>query len=745
MKPSRVLLVVALAGVGAVAPGLASASAVAAPAAAPTQPSPPASPDGPRVHVDDQDFGVVTGDTWTARFMVDDPDGELGQAVAEAAAAAAATTAPVRSDAPTGSTSDSARRAPDSVEGAVTVAVHGRIDDRGELARVQQGDLSATTTEVSLPLDAVLSTDGGDHVLELAVPILRDRRNGALRIRRPGIYPVTVTVEVGDDELAQGMTMVQVLPEDPSGDPSLGIAVTAALTDPGPNPDAEARNLAREELEELLAFSDVSAAPFSLALPPSLAAVLADDDELREATRQALDHAELLAQPYLTFDPSSAVAVDRDGAFSAEVRRGEDALSRILPGVASSRAAWLVREPLSRDAAAMLRDPLGYRLLVVDQPTYETLPGNISTFLDASLAVDIDLGEGTAMQAAVVSPLGSLLGDAGVGGRTPTEAGVEILTQLLVNRDELGPELRRNVVLATAGYGVPDGAIVAAVDRLLDGNPEAHLATLSDLVGTTETMIVGTDPVTLQLPDRAGPDLSERVQRLDLVRVSAESAASMLPDGERRREWLTELDALLSTGYSDEDVDDSIDRITAEIDAVRSSVEPPEPFTFTLTGRESILRLNLRNTADEPRTVLVRAVSTKLRFPGGEQRVTLQPGVTEVAIPVQARANGTSSVEIQLLTPVFGQRIGPPTFLEARVNAISGLGQTITGIAVLLLVTWWFSHFRRRRRARLASMAVVDEFAPGSTVSPDAAEATAVRETVPSGDGLADRDSLPDP
>lgn len=742
MKRPRPLLLVLPAVVGALV--TVSPAAATAPAAAPQQPVPVGDA---RVHVEDQDFGVVIGDTWRARLLVDDPGGQLEEVVADAAEAASSTAPPIRADAPpTSPAPGRAGRANRAVEGTVTVAVHGRIDDRGELARARQGDLSPVITDVTLPLDAVLTMSGDDHILDLAVPIDRQRSRGSLRVRRPGIYPVTISVAVGNDELAEGMTMVQLLPEDAPGDPSLGIAVTAALTDPGPDPDAEARSRARRELEELAAFGDANDAPFSLALPPSLAPILAGDDELREATRRALDHAELLAQPYLTFDPSSAVAVDRGAAFSAEVRRGEDALSRVLPGVASRRAAWLVRDPLSRAAAAMLRDPLGYRLLVVDQQTYESLPGNIGTFLDASLAVDVDLGDGARMQAAVVSPLGPLLGDAGVGGRTATEAAVEILTELLVNRDELGPELRRNVVLATAGYGVPDAAIVAALDRLLEDNPEAHLATLSELVGNTDTMLVATDPVTLQLPDRAGPDLSERVQRLDLIRVSAESAASMLPDDERRQEWLTELDALLSTGYSDEDVDAAVDRITAEIDAVRASVEPPEPFTFTLTGRESILRLNLRNTADEPRTVLVRAVSSKLRFPGGEQEVTLQPGVTEVTIPVQARANGTSSVEIQLLTPVFGQRIGPSTFLEARVNAISGLGQTITGIALLLLGSWWFSHFRRRRRARLASLAVVDDYEPApGAVSPDAAAATALPQTVPVGDGSPDGGSLPDP
>jgi hypothetical protein len=534
---------------------------------------------------------------------------------------------------------------------------------------------------------------------------------------------------------------VHVLADEPSDDPQLGIAIAAALSEPGPDPGRAAADAARAELDDLIGYGEQTDAPLSLAFPPSLAALLDDDDERRRDVENALADAELLAQPYLELDPSAAIAVDRTGAFSAEVRRGEDAVSRALPGVVSRRAAWLVQDPISEAAASTLRDPLGYRLLVLDEPTYESMPGHIGSFLDTSLAVEIALGEGASMQGAVVSPLGRLLDEGPRADRTPTETAVFLLGQLLVNRDELGADLRRNVVLATPGFGLPDGPTVAALDRLLDGNPEAGLTTLSTMVGTTDTMSVGTEPVRLELPSAAGPDLSERVQRLDLVRVSAESAASMLTGGDQRQEWLDELDGLLSTGFGDDEVSTQLDRITAEIDAVRGSVEPPDPFTFTLTGRDSTLRLNLRNTADEARTVVVRAVSNKLRFPEGDQRVTLEPGVTEVMIPVEARANGASSVEIQVLTPVFGQRIGPSTFLEARVNAITGLGQTITGIAVLLLVTWWYSHFRRRRRARLAALVVVDEYDPGPAVSPDAAEATAF---APTGAG-GDRDSLPDP
>jgi hypothetical protein len=155
-------------------------------------------------------------------------------------------------------------------------------------------------------------------------------------------------------------------------------------------------------------------------------------------------------------------------------------------------------------------------------------------------------------------------------------------------------------------------------------------------------------------------------------------------------------------------------------------VAAPAPFTFTLTGRESVLRLNLRNDADEPRLVLVRARSPKLTFPDGDLEVELAPsGNTPIELPVIARSNGTSSVEVELLTPILGQTVDGPVVLTANVNALTGLGQVITGGAVLVLLSWWFGHFRRRRRERLNRATDLRDTEATPEVSPDAAEAVA--------------------
>jgi hypothetical protein len=75
---------------------------------------------------------------------------------------------------------------------------------------------------------------------------------------------------------------------------------------------------------------------------------------------------------------------------------------------------------------------------------------------------------------------------------------------------------------------------------------------------------------------------------------------------------------------------------------------------------------------------------------------------------------------------VLGQPVTDPVVLTARVNALTGLGQVVTGGAIVVLLSWWFAHFRRRRRRFAAVTAIETEDEVAADVSPDAAEVIAV-------------------
>ena len=612
----------------------------------------------------------------------------------------------------------------------VRVVAYRPIDDRAELTAAIDGDLSTVVDSVTLP-----ATLTADSTLALEVPTTLDVDvPGALTLRRPGLHPVTVELLVDGEPVAEHTTFIERLPlEDDDGGATLNVAIVAAVPDPGPEPSTSEVADGRDQLSRVAELATAVDGPISVQLPP----VLVDDLDtgapaLAAELRTSLDGDEVLAIPANVLDPSSAMAIGAREDFERELRDGEAVLTDALPSSLPQRAAWLVPTPISTDAAAMLAG-IGFRSLVLEPEIYADLEGNIGGFHEPTLTLDVDLGGRGVMPAIVVHPASALLDPAELErtGSSPADAAVQIVAQLVTSRRELGADQRRSAVLTTPPGTVPDAGVAGAVARYATSVPWMRLAPLSAVPSTTDTVLINGDtPETVLLPATAGPDLEDRSQRIELTRVAAAATGSMLADPTRNEMWQAELDTLLSTGLTDEEAGAELDRISAETAEVRARVEAPAPFTFTLTGRSSPLRWNLRNNGDEDLEVVVRASSPKLTFPEGDQLVTLAPGTaTEVVIPVEARTLGTSAIGVEVLTPAFEQRVTDPVVLTARVNALTGLGQVVTGGALLVLLSWWFAHFRRRRRRRLAAITALeaqDEIGPD--LSPDAAEVVAVPE-----------------
>jgi hypothetical protein len=292
---------------------------------------------------------------------------------------------------------------------------------------------------------------------------------------------------------------------------------------------------------------------------------------------------------------------------------------------------------------------------------------------------------------------------------------------------------------STPTFGIPDADVAALVEQFASAHPAFEVITTAEVPGRTDTMEVNGDPVVLELPTTAGPDLTERAERVTGVRLATVDTGSMLPTGDPRpTQWNTDLDVALSTAFDDDTAEERIDLVVADIDGVRASVVPPEPFSFTLTGSTAELPIRIGNTSDTELQVIVRPSGSKLVFPDGDQLVTLAPqATTEVVIDVEARARGKIPIAVELLTPA-GAPLAGPVPGTARLNALTGLGPLITGIALLVLASWWYSHFRRRRREQRADSAVASRdghpsrgrrrastvpAAPDELVSPDAAEA----------------------
>jgi hypothetical protein len=569
-----------------------------------------------------------------------------------------------------------------------------------------------------------LLTPNDDGTVELTLDVgtdVVDSVESRLKMDRPGLYPVRIQLLVGDPDddvlVATAGTVVQrlagALDIDVAVAPPIDLSVVTVT--PGMPPGAEDEAIeAREGLDRAIELAATLGAPVTLEVPPTLIAEAATTAESAERLAVALADDELVALPIVPLDVSSAVAAGRADSYTRLVIAGEELIAEAVPTTPVRRDVWIISDPLSAGGAQHLRD-LGTRFVVIPAAVYEDSIDDDLPPTDRF--VEAELPDGSTLPFLVVGPVAEQLtqraADRILAGSTAVEWGVETLAEMLVEQALDDAEAssrsarppappRRSRILTTPDLTSPDARLLQALTELAATTPSVRFTPASALTGVTDVALDDGEPVTIRLPDVAGPSLDARIELLDDTALELASAASMLPDDDPRpTAWSTQLDVLISTGYSDAEVETAVAELVAEAVALEQAVELPEPFTFTLTGRSGTIEVRIGNTIDEPLDVVVELDSAKITFPEGAQRVTLRPlDETSVIVPVEAEANGTSSINLVVSTPA-GEALGEPVTLTARVTALTGLGQVLTGGFVLVLLTWWFTHWRNRRRAEL--------------------------------------------
>jgi hypothetical protein len=557
--------------------------------------------------------------------------------------------------------------------------------------------------------------DHGSVTFELVIPTdMVDSQPERLRFDEPGLYPLRVQLLVGDSEepsttVTHGTVVQRTSDGDRRGRPTdpLDVSLLAAIEDPGPIPDdAEERGAARR-LEAIAAASERLASPFTLSLPPSVLTPATGDAAAQQALDASFVDDELVVLPATAFDVSAAVAADEVEAYAIELSAGADELTAALPLVPSRRDVYVAAAPLSASGAQALRD-LGTRIVVM---TADIFADTVGPGVDAPIdqLAEIALPDGGSLPLIVVDPIGEQLTPAGAAAEladlTAVEWAVRTITSMLVGDPEQATSAgQRSRVLATPDLAAPDVELLDALETLVETTPDVRMTPTSSLTGVTDVATDGGRPLSIELPDVAGPSIETRVQMLNGTKLVIANASSMLsPDDPRPPEWTARIDELVASGYPDAYVEAESAAIRREAEELLGAIVAPEPFTFTLTGKSGDIEMRIGNLADEPLAVKLRMSSPKLTFPSGDQLVELRPNSeTSVVVPVRALANGTSSVTVEILTPV-DQPITAPVTLTSRVNALTGLGQVLTGGLILVLLTWWFNHWRARRREAAAS------------------------------------------
>ena len=363
---------------------------------------------------------------------------------------------------------------------------------------------------------------------------------------------------------------------------------------------------------------------------------------------------------------------------------------------------------LTESGGALLRD-LGARLMVTTPTVFDALPNSTGVFTDLSQLVQVEVAPEVTLDLAVTDRrLGPVLA---APTSTPVLTGIYAITDLLAYRQQIadsgGDPRRHGVTLGTPDLSPPNAATYAAITSLLTTTTALAPTTL-DLLGVrTDTMIVDGREVAVGLPTSTANDLTGRTRLVDELSFEATSTASMLADGGARvANWRERIDVLPTGALSDEQVARMAAEIRAEMAAIRTAIQVPAGFAFSLTGRSTTVPIKLYNNSAVALTVRVRMTSSKLKFPDGDVIQELAPqSFTEIRIRIDTLANGRSPATLQVLTPDGSTLLAPPVPLTASVTVLSGLGNLITGALLLVVLTWWVRHVRKNRRACLAAQA----------------------------------------
>ena len=588
------------------------------------------------------------------------------------------------------------------------------VHTRQEVRNASSGKLPSTVDTVIVDVSNL--RDAATGRVDIAIPIeIGVRTKDALQMSATGVYPVSIGLQEDKSVTSQIVTFVERLAQDvtsPLPSENLQIALVGTLNSSvSLQPDGttlvsnETRSVVTEAVSTLEALPDT---PISLSVRPELVDALtnsSDDDIALLARLQVSTSLQLLPATYVDVQPDELVAEQSADVFTTQLRLGEDVLAAGFPGKSVNRDAWIQTSSLLSGGAQLLRN-LGLRTAVLLGDSQKTTANGVSVFVEPTRLVELNLPNSDQMTAALAD---SNLSEALTRGSHEPLGGAylvaqQILAELKIMRSEIVDRDEtmngRGVILATDSGELPSQALMTALVSTVASQPDMAFVALDELLGSMTVSVMDGLPVSIEL--QTLKDFSANNTMLNDFASRVNGFSTMLPDGDERPAlWRQVVNVLSASNLTPSQTKAYIDAVDAQLAAIGGSIVTPTTTAFTLGGRDSSIRLSLRNDNETDLLVRVHLTSSKLTLPTVDQVVTLPAGTTTlVEIPVTAKSNGRFPVTLQLFTPLGDIAVGSPAKFSARVNALAGLGQLFTGIALLLLLSWWIHHLRREHQRR---------------------------------------------
>ena len=523
-------------------------------------------------------------------------------------------------------------------------------------------------------------------------------RTNSLRLTKDGVYPIQISFVQNGQPVSKLTTFVNFF-NSTIETARLPIAIASTLTTPlalAPNGTIAISDATRKQLADLAQSLEGGAAPLSVQVSPEILDGLVrstqpvDIDLLARLQTAFLNH-DLLRAPFVPFNPSSAQRTSRSKDFQRLTKLGDEILELRNGEKNLSPNIWFSNVLVDADGAELLS---GFSVhTVVLTPDAATKIGTLDNYAKPyRISGDVALRTTDPIFAKTLSS----------NQINPVITAYSLAAELLAQRQEVidgGGVLSSNFVILTTTSGAPiNTALLTPLAIAIDRAPQLRLRALSSLPrANSEATLV-------KVPRSNGVDVSIAGKAIDsLVDELASTSLMLPPDAPQHAAWTTSRLAMLDDRLSSDDFALYFKGFRNQLRLLRASVKVPESLSFTLGGRESDLRLQLRNESSVDLTVSVEIASAKLQFPDEDRIVTVPAnGAIDLVIPVVARASGRFPIEVVLYTPDGLVQAGQRVQLTARVAAIAGLGLVVSGAAALVLLAWWLSHWREKRRKSAA-------------------------------------------
>jgi hypothetical protein len=579
------------------------------------------------------------------------------------------------------------------------VEFHAAVASRDAVRDVVSGAITPSIIEThDLPFADLGNSDAGD-----VIALLGSNAGGSsVRLRKSGVYPVSLSIQVGDNESSRMLTFVNFITVQTSKN-SLSVSLVAEVNpalSQTPAGETSLADSARTMLNGVVSSLNGDGGAMSLRMSPETLNSLAvssnpQDAELLGQIQLVLAKHQVLASTFVPFDPSSAEKAKLSFEFDKQLARGIEILNTRNGDAGINPRTWFSTRPINSDGISLLARS-GYNNVVFSPQAAQSL-GALDSYTKQYRANYA--GDSTAkVSIAVADPryAASLSGS----NTNPVQTSMAVAAEIIAQQGELVLGQRRpldhHLIISTLDGSLPNPVLLNSLLVALSNAPQITLRPLGSIQRATEA----STPLTM--PSGVPIDLRARRPQLQLVVDEISSTQSMLStDAPQRMWWEDALLLIQSDSLNSERFDLYLKGFRSQLRAFRASVSVPESLTFTLSGKSSDLRLQLRNSASMPLSVLVTLSSAKLTFPEKPQVVTVAANsAVDVIVPVVARANGTFPLEVVLYTPDGTAQVGKRIRLSARVSALAGLGQLVTGVALLLLASWWVAHWRKQHRVK---------------------------------------------